>query len=884
VGLIFLSDLVGLGNCEDNSIEADPLVPDDAWELVRPWPRAMLRALAKKDCSMRTALLLCSAVVFHCSAMTAVEPPKPHGPVPSSRQLKWHELELYAFAHFTVDTFNDVEWGFGNEKESDFNPTAFDADQIVRAVAEGGLKGLIITAKHHDGFCLWPSKYTEHSVKNSPWKDGKGDVLRELSDACKKHGIKFGVYLSPWDRHHPDYGGPGYVAYYHNQIREIATNYGPLFEMWFDGACGGDGYYGGKGGVRQIDYNTYYGWMEIHSIIRGLQPECAIWCGQYTEQNRTIWADARWGGSEAGTVEDPCWSMMDGGGGNAWGSGVRGGDSWCGAEGDVSIRPGWFYHAAQDAQVKSPEELMGIYLSCVGRGANLILNLPPDRRGQLHDNDVTSLAQFGAHLRETFAVNLAQGGNFEASNVRGGDKASYGPQKLLDADRWSAWVTDDDVKTPEVIVNLDGVKTFNLIRLREDIRLGQRVDEAAVDAWVNGSWREIAKAQSIGACRLWRVPPIVTDRVRLRVVKAAACPALSDFGLFLEPPPPQQTARTEARDKLVDRVIGKTAGLSDNPGVSPDRAIKGHPDTFSRPAAYTATSGIPTSKVFGLAEQKRLAGATYLPVTTLVGAAPSWPDEKIDTWHGFKRHVFTVDGCQAWIVEPKQPAAGNPWTWFMEFPDAFTERTGVLQLLEKGFYHAHISVGNTFGCPAAVKQFDAFYRAFSGQGLASKGTLIGISRGGLYAYNWAAKNPDKVVCIYGDAPVCDFKSWPGGKGKGKGSPSDWATLIEDYGFANEAEALAYKQNPIDELAPLAKAGIPLIHVVGDTDDVVPVVENTTIVARSYEALGGKMVVIHKAGVGHHPHGLDDPTPLVKFILEHTTKALNEAPDCKTPPQ
>jgi hypothetical protein len=237
-----------------------------------------------------------------------------------------------------------------------------------------------------------------------------------------------------------------------------------------------------------------------------------------------------------------------------------------------------------------------------------------------------------------------------------------------------------------------------------------------------------------------------------------------------------------------------------------------------------------------------------------------------DTWHGFTRHKFQVDGCNAWIVEPKTPAAGKPWTWCMEFPDAFTDRTGVLQLLAQGFHHVHIQVGNTFGCPSAVKHFDAFYQVLQGRGLATKGTLIGISRGGLYAYNWAARNPDKVVCIYGDAPVCDFKSWPAGRGKGKGSPKDWQSLIKCYEFANEADALTWKQNPVDNLAAIARAKIPLIHVVGDVDDVVPCPENTAIIEQRYRALGGTMTVLHKPNVGHHPHGLDDPAPLVDFIL------------------
>jgi pimeloyl-ACP methyl ester carboxylesterase len=249
-------------------------------------------------------------------------------------------------------------------------------------------------------------------------------------------------------------------------------------------------------------------------------------------------------------------------------------------------------------------------------------------------------------------------------------------------------------------------------------------------------------------------------------------------------------------------------------------------------------------------------------------AGERWPSGSLDTWHGYARHHFTVDGCPAWVVEPKQAAPGNPWTWCMEFPDAFTERTGVLQLLEKGFHHVHISVGNTHGSPAAVKHFGAFYQVLQAGGLAKKGALVGISRGGLYCYNFAAEDPSRVACNYGDAPVCDFKSWPGGKGKGNGSSGDWAALLRNYGFKDEAEALAYKKNPVDELAPLAAAKLPLIHVVGDADKVVPPEENTLIIEQRYRELGGKVVVIHKPGCDHHPHGLDNPQPIVDFILEH----------------
>lgn len=461
-------------------------------------------------------------------------------------------MQQYAFVHFTVNTFTDKEWGDGSEKEAVFNPSAFDAGQIVRGAKSAGLKGLILTAKHHDGFCLWPTKSTPHNISASPYKNGKGDIVREMADACKQEGLKFGVYVSPWDRNHADYSGPGYVQAYHAQIRELVTEYGPIFEMWFDGANGGKGYYGGKGGSRKIDYNTYYGFKEIRAMIRELQPDCVVWSGEYKEDGRMYWGDSRWGGSESGVVGDPCWNAMDSkvaapanekAAVKMLSTGRRDGDLWCPAEGDVSIRPGWFWHESQNGQVKSPEKLMEIYLACVGRGANLILNIPPDRRGQIHENDIASLKGYGEHLRQTFAVNLAASAKTQAGNTRsrnGVANSCYGPERLLDDDPWSAWITDDDVHTPEVVLELAGEKTFDLIRLREDIRLGQRVEGVAVDVWDTkaaggAAWKEIARAQSVGANRLWRIPKTTAGKVRLRVTQSPVAPALSDFGLFLEP-------------------------------------------------------------------------------------------------------------------------------------------------------------------------------------------------------------------------------------------------------------------------------------------------------------------------------------------------------------
>ena len=508
---------------------------------------------------------LCAAaisLVVLAGLCGAVEPPKPFGPVPSERQLAWHELEMYGFLHFGPNTFAGREWGYGDDKPDIFQPSAFDADQIVKAVKDGGLKGLILTAKHHDGYCLWPSKFTEHSVKNSPWKDGKGDVVKDISEACKRHGIKFGVYVSPWDRNHAGYGQAAYVEYYKNTIAELLSNYGPIFEMWFDGACGGDGWYGGQKVTRVIDYNTYYDWKGIRGMIGKLQPECAIWCAQYQESGKIIYADCRWGGSEGGDVGDPCWSAMDSSKPKeAWHQGDRGGDVWCPAEGDVSIRPGWFYHADQDNSVKTPGQLMNIYFSCIGRGGNLILNIPPDKRGIIHDNDVKALKEFHTLMEQTFRTDLVKPAKVTASNVRGNDK-TYAAQNLTDGKRETYWATDDEVLTPEVVLEFDKPVTFNIVRLREYLPLGQRVDDWALDVQTDGAWTEIAKGSSIGNCRLVRsTQMITTDKVRLRIAKAAACPALSEFALFAEPVKP--ALPTIRRDKTGLVTLSTEAGSAD---------------------------------------------------------------------------------------------------------------------------------------------------------------------------------------------------------------------------------------------------------------------------------------------------------------------------------
>ena len=477
-------------------------------------------------------LLGATMVMVGACAARAVPPPAPFGPVPSARQLAWHDLELYGFAHFTVNTFTDKEWGYGDESPELFNPTDFSAEQIVRAAADAGMKGLIVTAKHHDGFCLWPSKFTEHSVKNSPWKNGHGDMVKEFADACRQQGLKFGVYLSPWDRNSAVYGRPEYITYYRNQLRELLTNYGPIFEVWFDGANGGDGYYGGAREKRNIDRKTYYDWPNTWQIVRELQPGACLFSDGGPE--------VRWVGNERGQAGDPCWATLnrdDFAPGEAdskrLNHGDRPGTHWLPAECDVSIRPGWFYHAKEDSRVKSPKQLMDLYFASVGRGASFLLNLPPDRRGRIPEADVKSLTEFRRRLDALFAVDLAHGAKVTASNVRGGDR-QFAASNVTDARRDTYWATDDAVTNAEVIFDLGKPVTFSVVRLREFLPLGQRVDAYALDQWKDGGWVEFAAGTSIGSCRLVRGEPMTTEKLRLRIVKAAACPAISEVGLYSE--------------------------------------------------------------------------------------------------------------------------------------------------------------------------------------------------------------------------------------------------------------------------------------------------------------------------------------------------------------
>ena len=481
------------------------------------------------------AIVLCLAMVYSFTkgvfSQPTIQPPAPIYPVPTQQQLAWHKMELYAFIHFTTNTFTGLEWGYGNESPSIFNPSAMDAAQWVNTLKETSFKGVILTAKHHDGFSLWPSKYTEHSVKNSPWKAGKGDVVKEVAEACKKAGMQFGVYLSPWDRNRADYGKASYVEYYRNQLKELFTQYGPVFEMWFDGANGGDGYYGGANETRKINGATYYDWPTTLRMVSSMQPQVLF----FSDAGPHI----RWVGNERGVAGETNWNTITpdtlyagkAGIEKLLNTGAENGTAWIPAEVDVSIRKGWFYHAEEDSLVKSPERLFQIYLTSVGRGSNLLLNVPPDRRGLFHPNDVAALKGFKNILDETFKKDLTKGAAVTVSSYRGKDKA-YAGGNLTDGKETTYWATDDKVKAGTIEIKWKQSVLVKYILLQEHIALGQRVKSFNVEAWQDGSWKEVAAATTIGYKRILQLDQVTTDKIRINIRDAKGSLVLSNLQIF----------------------------------------------------------------------------------------------------------------------------------------------------------------------------------------------------------------------------------------------------------------------------------------------------------------------------------------------------------------
>lgn len=482
--------------------------------------------------------LCIAAGVALLTACSTVKAPQACGPVPSQKQIEVQDMETYAFLHYSMNTYTDEEWGYGNEDPDLFNPASLDARQWVRTCKAAGMKGIIFTAKHHCGFCMWPSEYTDFSVRNTPWKEGKGDVVRELAEACREEGLKFAVYLSPWDRNHAEYGRPGYVTYFRNQLTELLTEYGDMFEVWFDGANGGNGWYGGADETRSIE-RDYYDWDNTYNLVRELQKDICIWA------DNTHVADMRWIGNERGFIGERNWSLLETGhkaSQDELQHGVENGDGWVFGEADVSIRPGWFYHRSEDDEVKTLAQLMDIYYKSVGRNGTLLLNFPVMPEGLIHPVDSARGSDFARMVEEVFRNDLALGAIATADNVRGGSRR-YAACKVNDGDPDTFWATDDGVTSGSVVLEFDEPVTFDRIMVQEYVKLGQRIRKFSLEALVDGEWTELSDKYdegeamtTVGRKRIICLPEEVTAKfVRFNVLDSKACPLISGIGLFDAP-------------------------------------------------------------------------------------------------------------------------------------------------------------------------------------------------------------------------------------------------------------------------------------------------------------------------------------------------------------
>ena len=456
------------------------------------------------------------SIIIYQLSFSHVVAQETYGPLPTENQLRWQDMEMYAFIHYSLNTYTDQEWGFGNEDPKLFNPSSLDCRQWARVCKQAGMKGIIFTAKHHCGFCMWPSAYTEYSVKNSLWKNGKGDVVKELADACREEGLKFAVYLSPWDRNHKDYGRPEYVTYFHNQLRELLTQYGDIFEVWFDGANGGDGWYGGANETRKIDGKTYYSWAETFKMIRELQPNAVIW------NDGGDRGDLRWVGTEAGNVGETNWSLMPSTGDTPYHMlhyGVEDGDVWCPGETNTSIRPGWFYHETENEHVKSLSKLMDTYYKSVGRNSTLLLNFPIAPNGRIHPNDSLRGIAFKKMIDTVFKENLIENGKLIMEN--GGSAQAEGNYQLS----WSK------------------PTAFNRFLVEEDIARGQRVKKFKLEAEVDGQWQPLKDAladngdglTTIGHRRIICFPTVKATKLRFTITDSKAEPVIKKLGVYLAP-------------------------------------------------------------------------------------------------------------------------------------------------------------------------------------------------------------------------------------------------------------------------------------------------------------------------------------------------------------
>lgn len=557
-----------------------------------------------------------------------ISPPAPALPTPSGRQLAWQELEFYAFVHFSMNTFTDMEWGTGAEDPALFNPNALNCQQWVQTFKNAGMKGVIITAKHHDGFCLWPSKFTKHSVKYSPWRDGEGDLIRELADACRESGLKLGIYYSPWDRNHADYGTHDYVVYMRRQLKELLTQYGDIFEVWFDGANGGTGYYGGANEERLVDKLTYYGWVSTYQVIREWQPKAVIFSD--------AGPDVRWVGNEDGHSYPTIWSnlMRDSVYGGMptyhtdWADGQENGTHWVPAETNVSIRPGWYYHEYEDHKVKSVPKLVDIYYESIGMNTPLLLNIPVDKRGLVHETDARQLQKMMEKIRNDFATNLAENARVIASQERG---RMFSAENVLDGDPATYWTTEDSVLQATLTLKFDSTVTINRFLVQEYIPLGQRIKSFNLEFLSDTGWQKIADETTIGYKRILRFQDVSTNSIRFNINDSKACPVISNIELYraeplLHPPVIQRSQSGLVSIAVPDSNVAVFYTLGD---VEPD----GNSNLYEQPFEFLQAGVI---QAIGIDERSEKSEITIMDFDI---PAAKWKINSQDT-----NAILAIDG------------------------------------------------------------------------------------------------------------------------------------------------------------------------------------------------------------------------------------------------
>ena len=737
--------------------------------------------------TIRKKLLVVVAVSLLMAAHTVMALSIDFGPTPKpgpalAARIAAGDCEVYGIVHWGLNTYTDREWGYGDEDPALLNPAKFDADQIVGACKAGGLGGLIVVAKHHDGFCLWPTKTTEHNISKSPFCGGKGDYVKEMEQACRRAGLKFGVYVSPWDRNSAHYAKDKYVEIYHAQIKELLSgDYGEVFEMWFDGANGGDGWYGGAKERRRIG-GDYYRFPEVFKFVRELQPKVCIFAGESDS------SDFRWPGNEKGELDMNSGATICTVGGFVDGKygnpeykkhiniGMR---NFEGAvkypmffrvcECDFPMRPGWFYHAKEKGKTKSGIYLLKRYLNTIGNGGTMNLGIAPNKDGLLDNEDVKALADFGKLKAAFFSKPITNG-------------------------------------------------LCNVVVMGEDVvNRGETCDE-----WQLFDGKEkLIYGRTIGIKRIRTLEsPCRAENMRLEV-------------------------------------------YGDNAEALPLKFYYVEPEFLKAVLSATTESGETDTAKWMMAGKQ---GARDEGVAQTIAATKKVL--RSDTWYGYNRTVFDFEGHEAWIVSPKcDPAAGLPWTWTMQWAEAYVDRTGVLDLLAKGWHHVTIETFQHRMDEEGLRVSRAFQKFLVEEiGFAPKACLVGMSWGGFFSTRYAAAFPECVGKIYLDAPLMNFD----GFAKVGGTPTENAARIGPWANMPPADGnwSTDSRMPVNMADRLAKAGFPILLLYGGQDATVPPAKNCELFAEKFKAAGGKIDIRHRALYGHHPHGEDpDKTSSIVSFFE-----------------